>query len=70
MQNSEMIDEIINNKISEPLKKQLLIESNKIALCESPIFAKNFDNFVIEKTAAEIKEIKCTPNEVIFYEGE
>ena len=48
----------------------MLIESNKIALCESTIFAKNFDNLVIEKTATEIKEIKCTPNEVIFFEGE
>ena len=64
------MDEILNKKISEPLKKLLLIESNKIALCDSPIFSKNFNDFIIEQTAAEITELKCTPNEVIFFEGE
>ena len=44
--------------LSEPLKKELLLESNKIALKESKIFKGNFTERVIEKTIPLIKEIR------------
>jgi hypothetical protein len=48
----------------------LLIESNKIVLKDSPIFVNNFNETIVSKTATLITEIRCTPKEVIFYEGE
>ncbi len=35
-------EEKIITMLSEPLQKQLMIEANKIALKDSPIFVKNF----------------------------
>lgn len=40
--------------LSEPLKKQLMIEANKIALKDSPIFRNNFSDSTITKTVALI----------------
>lgn len=40
--------------LSEPLKKKLIIESNKIVLKNSPIFCNNFCDTIIDKTVAVI----------------
>ncbi len=40
-------EEQIFRILSEPLQRELLIESNKIALRDSPIFSKNFSENVI-----------------------
>ena len=37
--------------LSEPLKRQLLIESNKLVLRDSPVFSENFSKSVIQRTA-------------------
>ena len=44
--NNEEENQIIE-MLSEPLKRQLMIESNKIALKESPIFRNNFSDSTI-----------------------
>lgn len=40
-------EEKIIEMLSEPLKKQLMIEANKIALKDSPIFRNNFTDNII-----------------------
>lgn len=52
--------------LSEPLKHKLLIEANKVALKESPIFKNNFSNHVITRILSIIKELRFTPEEVIY----
>jgi hypothetical protein len=47
-----------------------MIEQNRIALKDSPIFRNNFSENTIQKTVFAIQEIKCTPEEVLFYEGD
>lgn len=56
--------------LSEPLKRHLMIEANKIALKDSPIFRNNFSEATISKTVSLIEDLRCTPEEVIFYEGD
>ncbi|EGR27292.1 hypothetical protein IMG5_198840 [Ichthyophthirius multifiliis] len=60
----------IINMLSEPLQKQLMIQANKIALIDSPIFRNNFTENTIQKTVFLIQEIRCTPEEILFYEGD
>lgn len=52
--------------LSEPLKYKLLLEANKVALKESPIFKKNFSNSVILRLVDIIKEVRFTPEEIIY----
>ncbi len=54
------------NMLSEPLKYKLLLEANKLALKESPIFKKNFSNQVIMRVIDIIKEVRYTPEEIIY----
>jgi hypothetical protein len=56
--------------LSEPLKRALMIEANKIALKDSPIFCNKFSENTISKTVSLIQELRCTPEEIIFYEGD
>ncbi len=58
IENNNDIEEKVINMLSEPLKKKLLLESNKIALKDSKIFKDNFSDTVIEKTIPLIKEIR------------
>ncbi|KAL4510548.1 hypothetical protein ABPG72_004702 [Tetrahymena utriculariae] len=60
----------ILNQLSHKLKETLLMEANKIALRESPIFSKNFSEQIIQKTVPLIKEIRCTPEEIIYLKGD
>lgn len=55
--------------LSEPLKRQLLIESNKIALLDSPIFRDNFSKNVIKDIVQLISEVHCTPGDLIYENG-
>ncbi|KAL4463931.1 hypothetical protein ABPG74_005868 [Tetrahymena malaccensis] len=57
-------------ELSHKLKETLLMEANKIALRESPIFSKNFSEQIIQKTVPLIKEIRCTPEEIIYLKGD
>ncbi|KAL4502287.1 hypothetical protein ABPG72_011874 [Tetrahymena utriculariae] len=56
----------IINQLSDGLKETLLMEANKIALIDSPIFRDNFSKNVIVKTVPLIKEIRFNPEEKIF----
>ncbi|EAR89662.1 cyclic nucleotide-binding domain protein (macronuclear) [Tetrahymena thermophila SB210] len=56
----------IINQLSDGLKETLLMEANKIALIDSPIFRDNFSKTVIAKTVPLIKEIRFNPEEKIF----
>lgn len=56
--------------LSEPLKKKLIIESNRIVLKNSPIFCSNFNDQVIEKTVPIIQEINFPPEENIYNIGQ
>ncbi|KAL4485121.1 hypothetical protein ABPG73_015672 [Tetrahymena malaccensis] len=69
MNDNETEDKIID-MLSEPLKRSLMIEANKIALKDSPIFRNNFSESTISKTVSLIQELRCTPEEVLFYEGD
>ena len=63
------MENLIFDMLSEPLKKSLLMESNKIVLKFSPIFRNNFNEKIIEKTVPKISEINFPPEENIFLEG-
>lgn len=69
MNDNETEDKIID-MLSEPLKRSLMIEANKIALKDSPIFRNNFSESTISKTVSLIQELRCTPEDVLFYEGD
>lgn len=47
-----------------------MIDANKIVLKDSPVFKNNFSEHVIQKTVTLIQEIKCTPEEDIFFSGD
>jgi len=68
--NDNETEEKIIEMLSEPLKRFLMIEANKIALKDSPIFRNNFSDTTITKTVSVIQELRCTPEEVLFYEGD
>ena len=52
--------------LSEPLKLKLLMDANKIALKESPVFKNNFSQQAISKVVNSIKEVRLTPEEILF----
>ncbi|KAL4484099.1 hypothetical protein ABPG73_009297 [Tetrahymena malaccensis] len=58
----------IINQLSDGLRETLLMEANKLALIESPIFRENFSPQIIIKTIPLIKEMRFTPEEIIFDE--
>jgi CRP-like cAMP-binding protein len=48
----------------------LILEANNLVLNDSPVFRDNFSSEIICKTVSIIKEFRCTPEEVIYTEGE
>ena len=52
--------------LSEPLKKKLIIESNKIVLKKSPIIYNYFCNTIVDKTVELIQEINIPPGEIVY----
>lgn len=48
------------------MRIELLVESNKIVLKDSPIFKNNFSDKVIEGTVPLIEELRCRPEEILF----
>ena len=69
MHNTQEEENIIN-LLSSSLKEELLFQANKIILKESPIFHENFSVNLLHKIIPLIKEYRCTPEELIFLEGE
>ncbi|EAS03486.2 cation channel family protein (macronuclear) [Tetrahymena thermophila SB210] len=67
--NSEQENKILE-QLSHKLKETLLMEANKVALRESPIFSTTFSEPVLQKILPLIKEIRCTPEEIIYLKGE
>ncbi|EAR85802.2 cation channel family protein (macronuclear) [Tetrahymena thermophila SB210] len=67
--NSELENKILE-QLSHKLKDTLLMEANKIALRESPIFSTTFSESVLQKILPLIKEIRCTPEEIIYLKGD
>ena len=53
MNDNKLEDKVIE-MLSEPLKRSLMIEANKIALKDSPIFSNNFSEVTISKTVSLI----------------
>jgi hypothetical protein len=45
---------MIINQLSDKLRKNLLVEANRLVLKDSPIFSQNFSERVIEKTVGLI----------------
>jgi len=56
----------LESQLSETLKEKLKLEANRLILRDSPIFKNNFSEQVIYKTVGLIKEVKCSPEEIIF----
>ncbi|KAL4494862.1 hypothetical protein ABPG73_004302 [Tetrahymena malaccensis] len=67
--NSEFENKILE-QLSHKLKDTLLMEANKIALRESPIFSTTFSESVLQKILPLIKEVRCTPEEIIYLKGD
>lgn len=61
-------EEKIINQLSKLLQNELLLEANKFILKESPIFSRNFNDFIILRTAKLIREYRCAPKETICFE--
>ncbi len=60
-------EEKIIKSLSEALRVNLMIESNRIVLRDSNVFKKNFSEKIIERTIPLIKERRCRPGEVICW---
>ncbi|EAS05020.2 cation channel family protein (macronuclear) [Tetrahymena thermophila SB210] len=67
---SKQQENIINQQLSKQLREQLLMDSNRIILKDSPIFKHNFSSNVITKTLNIIQQLTCTPEEKIFKRGD
>jgi hypothetical protein len=60
----------IISQLSDNLKTLLSLQANSLVLNDSPIFRDNFSTEILKKTVGIIKEYRCTPEEVIYIEGE
>jgi len=69
-QNNNEVELKIIGELSDNLQQDLMLETNKLILKESPIFSKNFSESLIHKTVQIIKEKHCTPDEFICHNGE
>ncbi|EDK31209.2 cyclic nucleotide-binding domain protein (macronuclear) [Tetrahymena thermophila SB210] len=69
---SENTKEELNiiSQLSNNLKENLMIEANKILVVESPFFRDNFSFKTILKTVSLVQEQRCTPEEIIYLEGD
>ncbi|KAL4460564.1 hypothetical protein ABPG73_010485 [Tetrahymena malaccensis] len=67
---SKQQESIINQQLSKQLREQLLMDSNRIILKDSPIFKHNFSPCVISKTLNIIQQLTCTPEDLIIKRGE
>jgi CRP-like cAMP-binding protein len=56
--------------LSEPLRKELIMESKKIVIRDSPIFKNNFSESIIEKTVSVIQEVNFSPDQNIYLQSE
>lgn len=61
LENNKESEQNIINILSEPLKKHLMMEANKIALIDSSVFRNNFSETLITRCISLIKELRCTP---------
>lgn len=68
-QNSEMEQEIIN-KLSFSLKEELLLEAHGAILNNFPMFYANFSENILKQLLYKIKEIRLTPEDLIFSEND
>ncbi|KAL4510498.1 hypothetical protein ABPG72_004652 [Tetrahymena utriculariae] len=68
-ENSQKEANIIG-QLSNNLKENLMIEANKILVAESPFFRDNFSFKTILKTVSLVQEQRCTPEEIIYLEGD
>lgn len=64
-QNSEIEAEIIG-KLSKSLKSELIFEAYGQILMKSPLFFANFTEKFLSELMYEIKEVRNTPEELIF----
>ncbi|EAR91764.3 cyclic nucleotide-binding domain protein (macronuclear) [Tetrahymena thermophila SB210] len=60
----------IISQLSDNLKEELLIQSNKLILKESKVLKENFSLEILSKCIPIIKEQKLTPGEVIIQQEE
>ncbi|EAS04885.3 cation channel family protein (macronuclear) [Tetrahymena thermophila SB210] len=63
-------ENLIINQLSDSLKETLIIEANHLVLSDSPVFRDNFSPEILKRTVPLIKEFRCTPEEIIYFEGE
>lgn len=54
------------NKLTQNLKRKLILESHGKILAKIPFFNKNFSQETIEELAFCLKEIKFSPEEFIY----
>jgi len=67
-QNAEMEEEIIS-KLSGSLKEELLLEAHGSVLNKFPMFYANFSENLLKQLLYKIKEIRLTPEDLIFSEN-
>ncbi len=65
-QNKEEADKIIES-LSQNLKKELLIEAHGSFIKKFPLFCDNFKEETLSKIVLALKEIKYTPEDLIFF---
>ena len=68
-QNAEMEAEIIS-KLSGSLKEELLLEAHGVILNNFPMFYANFSENFLKKLLYKIKEVRLTPEDLIFQENQ
>lgn len=67
-QNASMEEEIID-KLSGSLKEELLLEAHGAILNKFPMFYANFSETFLKQLLYKIKEIRLTPEDLIFSES-
>jgi hypothetical protein len=68
-QNAEMEEKIIS-KLSGSLKEELLLEAHGAILNNFPMFYANFTENFLKQLLYKIKEIRLTPEDLIFEENQ
>ena len=66
--NSEKIEQIFK-KLTHSLRKEVLFESNGVALHNITFFTTNFSGDFLEELAISMKQAKYSPEETIFKVG-
>ena len=60
----------IISQLSDSLKEKLFYQANKVVLNDNKVFSSKFSQDFLKKTIPIIQEIKCSPEQVLYVQGD